>query len=141
MPVLHRVIPDQQLVYTWSTGIVGDRDLALARLALQHDPAFDPTFDQLVECRNDTVSAVTSSAVMQAVEETIFAPQSRRAFAAESDVSFGMARMFASLSPVSAQVRAFRGVAPALEWLGRPAGILAGIRPPVPRNDPIDSAR
>jgi len=119
MAIAYRIMPAQRLVHTWTDGALTDADLAAHRAELLADPDFRPEFDQLVECLGAQPSSISQRGVSTSVTQTVFSPQSRRAFVAVKDVSFGVARMFALMQPPGTRVEVFREVEPALRWLGQ----------------------
>jgi len=64
---------------------------------LQKDPDFEPSFSQLLDFTNVTDVELSSEEIRRLAQKTIFSANSRRAFLVNSDLKFGLARMFAEL--------------------------------------------
>jgi hypothetical protein len=112
----------QRLVRVRVHGTMCDHDLLDADAALRDHPEFDPSFDQLIDLREATGSEVTTAGVQKLAQQPpLFAPSSRRALVVSTDLGFGMARMFELLREgKSGEVRAFRELDKAREWLDLP---------------------
>ena len=86
---------------------------------LRNDPQFRSDFRQLVDMRELTEIRVGSGVIRDASRNQFFEPGVRRAVVANSDASFGMARMYAIASENSGQtIEVFRDMDAAKAWLG-----------------------
>jgi hypothetical protein len=109
--------------------------------ALASDPRFDQSFQQLIDLREVTDLDFPSSTIRSLAQMSPWGFGARRAVVVGTDVAFGMARMYQILrEPDGEDVRIFRGVEPALEWLGLAtdeAAIIAALSeaPALPRAD------
>ena len=95
-------------------------DEALAfREQLLHDPDFDPTYSQLADLNAITGTDMTADQVRMVAEATIFLPGVRRALVGQSDLIFGLARMFEIVRSLRGEenIRVFHTRAEALTWL------------------------
>lgn len=100
-------------------GVATDDDIFDHGQRLQNDPLFRPDFRQLVDMSDLTEIRVGSGVIRDASRNQFFAPGVRRAVVANSDVSFGMARMYAIASENSGQtIEVFRDINAAKAWLG-----------------------
>jgi hypothetical protein len=85
---------------------------------IQADPAFQRGYRQLGDLREVTRLTADSAAIAAAASLQVFAPGTRRALIAQSDVTFGLARMFASYAEdVGQLVRVFRAAEDAEAWI------------------------
>ena len=98
MPGSHRIHPERRLVVSTLYGHLTDRDLAVGVAALRADPAFDSTYDQLVDASAVTQLDVTTQGVRESARTDPFSDQSRRAIVVSDDAAYGLARMFQSMN-------------------------------------------
>lgn len=118
MPATYRIDSDRGVVITTLQGRVTDRDLADHQRQVRADPAFHPGLDQLVDGRAITEVRVTSGGVRAVAVSDYFAEGTRRALVMDSDVAYGMARMFEMLRASGPEeVRVFRTIGEAQVWL------------------------
>ncbi len=136
MPAGFAIDDARGLVLSRAWGAVGDRDLITHARTLVADPRFRPSFRQLVDFRGMERMDVSSEGARRMVDMNPFGAHARRAIVAESDISFGMARMYQILHGDGAdEVQVFRDFDVALEWLGLEDAkeeILAGLAVIVP---------
>jgi hypothetical protein len=88
---------------------------------LLRDPAFEPTFNQLVDLTAVTTQDTSSDEIKILARRAIFSSNSRRAFVAPSPSIFAITRVFGahhSMSQVPTQLWVFQDIASAWEWLG-----------------------
>ena len=90
---------------------------------LRRDPAFDPTYWELVDVR-EVERYTTAGVTIEAVARVrIFAAFVRRAAIVPNDVAFGLARMFGTYAESQGHlVEDFRTERGAVEWLGLDKG-------------------
>lgn len=96
MPIRHRIIPQFFLVVSVGHGVLGARDLQHHRSELLADPAYGPALSQLMDLRrvrDFTIQAreIRSHALAGAFDGPYF---SRIAVIADSDLAFGLARLY-----------------------------------------------
>jgi hypothetical protein len=102
LPVSYLIDQNQRLVVSRLSGTVTEPEVHKHNRTLRADPDFNPNYRQLVDSHDQ-----------------YFAPGTRRAFIAISDVAFGLARMFALSAEGSGQtIEVFRERRVAEEWLG-----------------------
>ena len=118
MPAAYEIDPQRRLVTSRWWGVTDDEELIEHYEKLRRDPAFDPTFWELVDLR-DVERFTTAGVTIETVARLrIFAPGVRRAAIASSDVAFGIARMFASCAEAQDQlIEVFRDARGAEDWL------------------------
>jgi hypothetical protein len=108
----------RRLVISRAWDVVTDEELIDHYVSLRRDPAFDPTYRQLIELgdvRRFDTAAVTMEA---AARLRVFAPEARRAIVAPKDAAFNRARQFASFAELQAQhLEVFRTEDAAMAWL------------------------
>jgi hypothetical protein len=118
MPMSHSVDAERRLVFCRGWGVLSNQDLHEHYRQIELDPSFRPYFRQLGDLRDVTRLTVDSTAIAAAASLPVFAPGTRRALIAESDIAFGLARMFASYAEDIGQlVRVFRNASDAEAWL------------------------
>ena len=79
--------------------------------AVATDPAFDPTFAQLVDLRDVTAFNLDTGTLRAQAGASFFQPGVRRAIVAPSDIGFGLARMFGTYAQSASQtVAVFRAI-------------------------------
>ena len=119
MPLTLRVDPKLKTVFATSEGVVTYDDVRAAQSQLLSDPAFEPSFQHLFDLRGASKLAVSYQEMRSIVEFAPFGKGARRAFVANRDGVFGVARMAQMLldSGIS-DVRVFRNISEARSWLG-----------------------
>lgn len=99
MPASYHVDPSRRLIVSTLYGTLTDADLHRGLAALAADPAFDATFDHLVDGCGITQLEVTTAGVRVAAQTDRFAATSRRAIVVSGDAPYGVARMYQCLAP------------------------------------------
>ena len=117
MPVRFEIdLERRRVVTTWE----GDVTLAENRNfieALGADPDFDPSLDQLSDARSVT-TAVPSDRLADLARSQVFGSGSRRAIVVDSDLVFGVSRMYQAYTGQGGpEVRVFRDLEEANSWL------------------------
>lgn len=123
MPTDYSVDPAKQLVKSRAWGVLTEQESLEHYRTLSAEPGFAPTFRQLCDMRQVEEIDMSSDAIRCLAQESIFAPGAKRAFVAQSDAHFGLARMlqiFADLE--GSKVGVFRTIAEAEAWLGLEPG-------------------
>lgn len=119
MPVAYSIDQSQRLVLSRLSGAVTESEVHEHNRKLRSDPDFIPNYRQLVDCTGLTEILVGTPTINAVSQDQYFAPGTRRAFIATSDVAFGLARMFALRAEGSGQtIEVFRDRRAAEEWLG-----------------------
>jgi len=119
MPVERRIDPAGRVVILTVTGDIDDRDLLGLADHLEDEPRVDPDFSLLIDLREAHGQKVTSAGVYRLVERTlIMSATSRRAVVVDSDLGFGMTRMYEMLrTNRGGAPRVFRDYDDALRWV------------------------
>ncbi len=82
-------------------------------------PDFDPSYRQLADRRGVSKFDVTSSTMREHSRFNPWNEESRRALVADQDEVYGMMRMFEMLMDRElGEIRVFRKMSEALDWLG-----------------------
>jgi hypothetical protein len=119
MPATYAIDSKQQLVTSRLWGAVTEDEVHDHNRRLRSDPAFVPSYRQLVDMTGITEIKVGTNLINQTSLDQFFAPGTRRAFIASSDAAFGMARMFALRAEGLGQViEVFRDPDKGKDWLG-----------------------
>ena len=106
------------------SGTVTEDEVDEHNRRLRADPLFDPNYRQLTDLREITDTKIGSGVVRDTARDQYFAPGTKRAFVANTDYTFGMARMFALHAESEGQtIAVFREIADAEEWLGLNAAV------------------
>jgi hypothetical protein len=119
LPTSYAIDSKQALITSRLWGAVTEDEVEDHNTRLRNDPAFVPTYRQLVDMTGITEIRVGTGMINSTSLDQFFAPGTRRAFIASNDGVFGMARMFALRAEGMGQViEVFRDAAKAAEWLG-----------------------
>ena len=120
MPLICRIDPTQQLVFTEAWGSVTDDDVSGHLHQLLDSSVFVPEMNQLVLNRGPVDYRLSADTVRRVARGNAFGEGSRRAIVTDSPIGYGIARMYELMvnSGYDNQVQVFRTEAPALSWLG-----------------------
>ncbi len=121
MPVTSQIDTSLGVVFSTCQGVVTQEDILAQIEMFSADPAFQPSFDHLVDTRSATRFDVSGEGIRLVSTHSVFNEKSHRAIVAVKDDIFGMARMyqlFREWSKKPDQVRIFRDMEEARRWLG-----------------------
>ncbi len=121
MPIISQIDSSLGVVFSTFQGVVTKEDISGQVEGFKTDPAFQPSFNHLIDTRGTTRFDLSSEGMRAVSMHSIFNEKSRRAIVAEKDDMFGVARMYQLLREVHEkpdQVRVFRITAEARRWLG-----------------------
>lgn len=101
------------------SGVLTMADALAHQENLRKHPDFDPSFSQLMDGTQLTRVELKREEVQRLARDSIFSPDSRRAFVTNSDAAFGMARMFETLRDAMGEkgIRVFRNLDEGLDWV------------------------
>lgn len=116
MPVKYRIVNELDLVWTTWDGVVTLEDGMQHNALLRADPDFHPAMRQLSDARG-AESAVSEPDIRGLARRSAFGPESRRAILVSDDALFGVSRMYESRAQTAGEVRVFRSLSEALDWL------------------------
>jgi hypothetical protein len=122
MPAFYKIDKERKLVMSTGSGVLTLADPLEHQKQLQKDPDFERSFSQLLDFTNVTDVELSAEEIRRLAQTTIFSANSRRAFLVNSDLKFGLARMFAVFRETFGEtgIRVFRNLDDALDWvLGR----------------------
>lgn len=119
MPIEYRVEPGSRIVRTIASGILTEAETMDLYARMRDDPAFEPGYRQLCDLQGVTGISASTEFLQTLAQVSIFSRTSRRAFVADGDLTFGLARMLqAFCEQEGRQVGVFRTLAEAERWLG-----------------------
>ncbi len=120
MPIDSQIDSSLGVVFSVFQGVVTPEDVSGQVEGFRTDPAFEPSFNHLIDARGATQLDLSSYDMRVVSMHSIFNENSRRAIAAEKDETFGIARMYQSLREAHEkpdQIQVFRDMAEARRWL------------------------
>jgi hypothetical protein len=121
VPTSYQIDPVQQLVRCRAWGVISNADPRDHYHSLVADPRFRASFRHLVDLQAVTEFTLESWMIAEVASWPVFDAGTRRAIVAETDVAFGLSRMFSLMAErVGQLVRVFRGLEDAEEWLDSP---------------------
>ena len=121
MPITSQIDSSFGVVFSKFRGVVTPEDILAQVERFNTDPAFQPSFNHLIDTRGATRFDVSGEGIRLVATHTAFNEKSRRAIVAVKDDIFGMARMYQlyrEWSEKPDQVRIFRDMEEARRWLG-----------------------
>lgn len=119
MPQSYRVDAAQRVVVSRVWGEVTTNDIQDHYRAILADPAFQPTFNHLVDIRGVTAVRADAHTIRTRGAADVFARGAQRAIIAPRGFLYGIARMFAASAEAGGQVVSiFEAPELAEAWLG-----------------------
>ncbi len=121
MPIKSQIDGSLGVVFSTFQGVVTKEDISGQVERFRTDPAFQPSFNHLIDTRGTTRFDVSTEGLRTVSMHSAFDEKSRRAVVADKDEMFGMARMyevFREMHNKPDQLRVFRDMAEARRWLG-----------------------
>jgi hypothetical protein len=124
MPASFRIDVARRLVLTRAWGVFTAQDLYDHYNTLAADPAFDPSFPQLVDLRDVERVDMEPSIIRRHALERLFGEGTQRALVTSSDVAYELARIYKTFAEyVPQNVHVFRDMHDAEHWLGLEAPV------------------
>ena len=119
MPITYAIDPEKGIVTTTITGVLSFDECTEHHRRLGADPAFDPSYGELMDGGGVERVALLSTAVFSLSNTCPYGPTAIRAiFAGNKRLHFGIARMFQSLaSGRHGTIEVFNDREEALQWL------------------------
>ena len=100
-------------------GVLEESDLAATQRGVRDDKQFDPMYRQIYDFSDVTEIRVSGEALRLLAYSSPFSPKAARAVVVNSDVAYGMARMYGLMGDRDPEsFRIFRDRESALQWLG-----------------------
>lgn len=119
MPASYRIDVARRLVLSRAWGVFTAQDLFEHYTALAADPAFDPSFSQLVDLREVEWVGMEREDIRRHALERLFGDRARRALVVSSDLHYELARVYGAFAQYASQkVHVFRDMHDAEHWLG-----------------------
>ena len=121
MPISSQIDSSLGVIFSEFQGVVTKEDISGQVEGFRTDPAFQPSFNHLIDARGVTRFDVSSEDMYSVSLHSVFNEKSRRAIVAGNDEMFGVGRMYQILREAYDrldQVQVFRDVAEARRWLG-----------------------
>ncbi len=119
MPIISQNDSSLGVVFSTFQGVVTKEDILAQVEMFRTDPAFQPSFNHLIDTRGTTRFDVSTDGLRAVSMHSAFNEKSRRAVVAEKDEMFGMARMYEVFrEDAPDQMTVFRDMAEARRWLG-----------------------
>lgn len=118
MPIDYVIDPVRRLVITTGQGSVTFAECQDHQDRLLNDPAFDPTFDQLVDTTGAKELILSEAEAMEVAERAVFSALSRRALVATDPAIFSQGRILQVYASKHSTGQVFSDMDSALKWLG-----------------------
>ncbi len=119
MPVEHVIDEKQGLVLTTLRGSVTFDEFVRHLQALASDPTFDPNMLELLEANDVETDEFNIDQMMSFKDSHVWGPKARRAMVTNSDLVFGLFRMFQITSAHEhGEIALFHNLDEARCWLG-----------------------
>ena len=131
MPIGYVIDRTRRLVISTAEGRVSFDEIKAQVDRLLDDSAFDPTFNQLIDCSEITNLDLSVDEAKMIGRLQVFSQTSRHAFVATKPAVFGMARLIQAYHEQysNAEARVFDERDSALKWLGDPGSLLTSQQP------------
>jgi hypothetical protein len=124
MPLTYVIDAKVRVVYITLYDVVTFAEFVDARTRLMGEPAFDPTFSQLLDMRLVSSLRMTGDSVRKLAHETAFSGTSPRALVVANNLHSDLAQMYATyrlLEGGKERIRIFADMDSAMKWLGLPS--------------------
>ena len=137
MPATYRIDVARRLALSRMWGVFTAQDLFDHYNRLAADPAFDPTFSQLVDLRGVEQVELETPVIRRHALEGLFHSSAQRALVVSSAHHYELARIYAAFAAYASQkVRVFRDMRDAEEWLGLETPIVTTTEESIPMSKP-----
>jgi hypothetical protein len=119
LPAYFRIDQERRLVMSTISGVFTLADGLTHQEKILKDPAFDPSFSQLLDCTHITQVELRPEDVRRLAQRSIFSSDSHRAILVSSDLTFGLAQMFMIFREAWGEkgIRVFHNLDEALYWV------------------------
>lgn len=124
MSTSYEIDSERRVIVVTVRGDLRDEDLLEIHERLRTEPKLEPDFGLLVDLRGAVGRDITMGGVQNLLERpSLFSPTARRAIVVESDLGFGMSRMYElQRDDLAGTLRVFRDVDQANRWLDEGQG-------------------
>ena len=118
MPVRYKILPENNLVVVHYTGVLTLEDISSVRKEGASDPDFSPDYHVIDDITGVTSTKINFDDLSHISGKSVASKGVKRALVAETELQFGMARMYQTLSESHGQkFQIFRGYDAAFEWI------------------------
>ena|SRR6266849_8182320 len=119
MPFFYKIDKERRLVMSTAAGVLTKAEVLSLQDQLLKDPDFDPSFSQLSDLTHVTGFEITGADMQELAARTVFSPESRRAVIVNTELAYGMSRMFGIFRESKGErgIRVFRKLEDALDWI------------------------
>lgn len=119
MPAYFRIDKERRLVMSTFSGVFTLADGLAHQDKLLQDPAFDPSFSQLLDWTHISKADLAPDDLRRLAQRSIFSPTARRSILVSGDYFLGLARMFALFRELAGEkgIRVFDNLDEALWWI------------------------
>ena len=125
MPLRYTILKPHHVLYVRWQGDITPSEVFRQRSVARDDPNFEPSLAELVDLRGGRLSCLSAYELRNLSASTIYAAGVRRALVTDSDLEFGVSRMYGMfVERHGHDVRVFRSIEKACEWLGVPVEAL-----------------
>ena len=123
MPFTHRYDPETRVLYLTASGPITDEEAVAYAQKVAADGSIPAGRSELADFSQANLTSLSAEALRRVAgvfqRHDVDAASSRVALVVSGDLGFGLARMYQAFRSESAiQLRVFRDVAAAREWLG-----------------------
>lgn len=119
MPASFVIDHANRLVRSKAWGVLEEEDLAATQRGVRNDKQFDPMYRQIYDFSEVTEIRLSAERLRLLAYNSPFSPKAPRAVVVNSDVAYGMARMYSLMGDRDPEhFRIFRDRESALRWLG-----------------------
>lgn len=119
MPASFVIDHVNRLVRSRAWGVLEEEDLAATQRGVRNDKQFDPMYRQVYDFSDVTEIRLSGERLRLLAYNSPFSPKATRAIVVNSDVAYGMARMYSLMGDRDPEhFRIFRDRESALRWLG-----------------------
>ena len=119
LPLFYKIDKQRKLVMTTGSGVLTMADSLAHQDRLSKDADFSREFSQLMDLTHVTGVALSTEDIRTLAKTAVFSPKSRRAILVDTDLKFGLARMFETFRDFHGEkgIRVFRNLDEALTWV------------------------
>jgi len=121
LPISSQIDSSLGVVFSTFQGVVTPKDILAQVEMFENDPAFQPSFNHLIDTRGTTRFDVSFADMRGVSSHSVFNEKSRRAVVAGNTEMRGAARVYQILREEQGrpdQVKVFHDMAEARRWLG-----------------------
>ena len=127
MPLHYKIDTSLKVILSTATETINAMDVDEHRKLLGEDNHFSPAFAHLIDLRSVTDLQISPKGAQSLSASPIFGPVTKRAFVVNSDLLYGMSRIFRGWHDSALHMKIFRSIDDAFKWLG----IVKGIEPTI----------